>query len=104
MDSTPIPNITVEQLAALPRPQLLDVREPDEFAAGHAVGAINVPLGSLASASLPDESATVYVICQSGGRSLRGADTLRARGLDAVNVEGGTSAWLRAGLPAEAGR
>jgi rhodanese-related sulfurtransferase len=97
-------NITVEQLAALAAPQLIDVREPDEFAAAHAVGAINVPLGGLESAPLPDESATVYVICQSGGRSLRGVQTLAARGLDAVNVEGGTSAWIHAGHPAEAGR
>ncbi|HEU0206078.1 MAG TPA: rhodanese-like domain-containing protein [Pseudolysinimonas sp.] len=97
-------NITVQQLAAIAEPQLIDVREPDEFAAGHAVGAINVPLGSLASAPVPDESATVYVICQSGGRSLRGVEMLTARGLDAVNVEGGTSAWIVAGLPAEAGR
>lgn len=97
-------NITVEQLASLPAPQLIDVREPDEFAAGHAVGAINVPLGGLASARLPDESATVYVICQSGARSQRGVQALEARGLDAVNVEGGTSAWLAARLPAVAGR
>jgi len=97
-------NITVEQLAALSKPQLVDVREPDEFASGHAVGAVNVPLGSITSASLPDESATVYVICQSGGRSLRAVDALTARGIDAVNVEGGTSAWMHAGLPAEAGR
>jgi rhodanese-related sulfurtransferase len=97
-------NITVEQLAALAAPRLIDVREPDEFAAAHAAGAINVPLGGLASAPLPDESETVYVICQSGGRSLRGVQTLAARGMDAVNVEGGTSAWILAGLPAEAGR
>lgn len=97
-------NITVEQLAALPERQLIDVREPDEFAGGHAVGAVNVPLGSIASASLPDESSTVYVICQSGGRSLRAVGALIARGVDAVNVEGGTSAWTLAGLPAEAGR
>jgi len=97
-------NITVAQLATIARPQLIDVREPDEFAAARAVGAVNVPLGSLASASLPDESATVYVICQSGGRSLRAVDALTARGIDAVNVEGGTSAWIQAGLPTEAGR
>lgn len=97
-------NITVEQLAALPTPQLIDVREPDEFALGHAEGAVNVPLSSLASAPLPDESARTYVICQSGARSLRGVQMLTARGIDAVNVEGGTSAWMLAGLPAESGR
>ena len=97
-------NITVQQLAALPGRQVVDVRERDEFAAGHAVGAVNVPLGSIASASLPDESETIYVICQSGGRSLRAVDVLTSRGIDAVNVEGGTSAWMLAGLPTEAGR
>lgn len=96
--------ITVEQLAALPAPQVIDVREPDEFVTGHAVGAINVPLGGLASAPVPDQSSTVYVICQSGARSLRGVQTLAARGIEAVNVEGGTSAWMRAGLPTEVGR
>ena len=97
-------NITVEQLATLAAPQLIDVREPDEFAAAHAVGAVNVPLGTVASALLSDETATTYVICQSGGRSLRAVEALTARGIDAVNVEGGTSAWLLAGLPSEGGR
>ena len=98
-------NITVQQLAALPAPQLIDVREPDEFGAGHAVGAVNVPLGSLASASLPDESATVYVICQSGARSQRGVQNARGTG-SRRGERGGRNQRvdLFAGLPAEAGR
>lgn len=97
-------SITVEQLATLPAPQLIDVREPDEFMAGHAVGAINLPLGSIESAALPDPAAAVYVICQAGGRSARAVQTLTTRGIDAVNVESGTSAWVLAGLPTEVGR
>ncbi|CAN5457693.1 rhodanese-like domain-containing protein [soil metagenome] len=95
---------TVQELASVNEPHLIDVREPDEFAAGHAVGAINVPLRSVESAELADDGATVYVICQSGGRSACAVQALTARGIDAVNVEGGTSAWLQAGLPTEAGR
>lgn len=49
-------------------------------------------------------SQLTYVICQSGARSLRAVEALTARGIDAVNVEGGTSAWLLAGLPSEGGR
>ena len=97
-------SITVEQLATLTAPQLIDVREPDEFAAGHAVGAINIPLGSVESAILPDPAAPVYVICQAGGRSARAAQALSRAGIAAVNVDGGTSAWVLAGLPTEAGR
>ena len=96
--------ITVERLATLTAPQLIDVREPDEFAAGHAVGAINIPLGSVESTALSDPTAPVYVICQAGGRSARAAQTLADQGIDAVNVDGGTSAWVQAGLPTERGR
>ena len=97
-------SITVEQLATLAAPQLIDVREHDEFAAGHALGAINMPLGSVESAVLPDPAAPVYLICQAGGRSARAAQALSTQGIDAVNVEGGTSAWVLAGLPTEVGR
>lgn len=97
-------SITVEQLATLNAPQLIDVREPDEFIAGHAIGAINVPLGSVGAAALSDQAATVYVICQAGGRSARAAESLTRRGVDVVNVVGGTSAWVLAGLPTEVGR
>ncbi len=97
-------SITVEQLATLTAPQLIDVRERDEFATVHAVGAINLPLSTVESASLPDPAAPVYVICQAGGRSARAAQALSAQGVDAVNVEGGTSAWVLAGLPTEVGR
>jgi rhodanese-related sulfurtransferase len=45
----------------------------------------------------------VYVICAKGGRSLRAAEFYRAQGIDAVNVAGGTTAWVDAGQPVDTG-
>jgi len=81
--------------------QLIDVREPGEFAAGHACGARNIPLDQLANRiGEVDRAGTVLVICQSGNRSKVGRDLLaRQRVADARNVAGGTKAWRAAGLP-----
>jgi len=95
---------SVRELAALDSPQLIDVREPFEFAPSHAVGAVNVPLAEIPAVAGLRADQPVYVICQSGGRSARAVEILQARGFDAVNVEGCTSAWLQAGLPAEPAR
>ncbi|WJZ03698.1 rhodanese-like domain-containing protein [Corynebacterium freiburgense] len=82
--------------------QLIDVREPDEFAAGHAVGATNIPMSEFPSrvAEIDTES-DIYVICQAGGRSAQVCEYLIARGLDPINIAGGTGAWITAGLPTE---
>jgi rhodanese-related sulfurtransferase len=77
---------------------LVDVREPDEWSAGHAPGAHHRPLSDLDPASIPDAT-TVYCICRSGGRSAHATARLRQAGHDARNVEGGMHAWERAGLP-----
>ncbi len=82
---------------------LLDVREDDEWAAGHAPGAKHIPMGELPArvgelGELPDDQ-PVYVICRSGGRSARAAAWLNASGWDAVNVAGGMGSWQRAGRP-----
>lgn len=45
----------------------------------------------------------VYVICAAGARSLRAAEVMRARGIDAVNVAGGTNAWIDAGFEVATG-
>ncbi|MGH3771816.1 MAG: rhodanese-like domain-containing protein [Pseudonocardiaceae bacterium] len=82
---------------------LLDVRENDEWAAGHAPGAVHVPMGQVARRL--DELATmfperpVYVVCRSGGRSARVTAYLTQEGWDAVNVDGGMRAWAAAGRP-----
>ncbi|WP_405691635.1 rhodanese-like domain-containing protein [Streptomyces sp. NBC_00057] len=81
---------------------LLDVRESSEWHAGHAPGAIHLPLSRLAGgASLPD-SATgrpVVVICRSGNRSRQAARILADRGAQAVDVVGGMTSWAAEGLP-----
>jgi len=79
---------------------LIDVREPNEWAAGHAPGAYHRPLGELDPAKLPAADA-IYVICQSGGRSARATRLLTDVGIDAHNVTGGMTAWNKAGLPVE---
>ena len=83
---------------------LIDVCEPAEFAAGHAKGARNVPLGQLAGArDLPANKALpVLVMCASGARAGRAAGQLRKAGYErAVAVAGGNAAWREAGLPVE---
>lgn len=83
---------------------LIDVREPDEHAEVRAPGAVLIPLGQVPErvGEIPAEG-TVYVICRSGGRSARAVEHLRQQGIDAVNVAGGTLAWIEAGLPVETG-
>lgn len=85
---------------------LIDVCEPAEFAAGHAIGARNVPLGQLEGAKgLPTNKALpVLVMCASGARSSRAAAQLRKAGYEkAVAVAGGNAAWREAQLPMEKG-
>lgn len=95
-------SITTHELAALEGITLIDVREDDEFAAGHAVGAKNFPLSTFAEHFEEiSKDGTVYVICQAGGRSARACDYLEGQGFDAVNVEGGTGEWIANGLPVE---
>lgn len=83
---------------------LLDVREREEWEAGHAPGAVHAPLSELRSGGrLPRavENRPVIAICRSGKRSRAAAELLTARGADAVDVLGGMEAWTRAGLPVE---
>lgn len=79
---------------------LLDVREQDEWDAGHAPGATHIPLGELTErlGELPADG-TVYVVCRSGGRSSRATAYLNDNGWDAVNVGGGMRGWAQAGRP-----
>jgi rhodanese-related sulfurtransferase len=82
---------------------LLDVREPFEYRAGYAPGAVNLPLRQLAAGEgelTPDRR--IAVICRSGNRSGMAVQHLRRLGYDAVNVAGGMAAWQGAGLPVEA--
>ena len=87
-----IPSIKTAELEKLlsDRPQIIDVREPNEFKSGHIPGAKNVPLKKI-SAYTPKGKA--YIICQSGMRSKRASKLLKDKGCDIVNVKGGMSAW-----------
>ncbi|MFL5521447.1 MAG: rhodanese-like domain-containing protein [Gemmatimonadales bacterium] len=100
----PIPEASVELLEHRPaRSLLLDVREPEEHAAGHVPGAVSLPQSDLASRidELPRDR-PVFVICQGGMRSMRAAQFLRQVGFtEIINVTGGTSAWAGAGKPLE---
>jgi rhodanese-related sulfurtransferase len=79
---------------------LVDVREQDEWDAGHAPDAVHLPLSQLESRldELP-KGEELLIICHSGYRSLRATDALARAGFSARNVVGGMSAWARAGGP-----
>lgn len=77
---------------------MLDVREPDEWAAGHAPGAVHLPMSELTGRidEIPDHE-PLYVVCRSGGRSARVVAYLAQQGYPAVNVEGGMQSWAALG-------
>ena len=83
---------------------LLDVRENDEWDAGHAPGAVHIPLGTLGdrAAEVPQDQ-KVYVVCRSGGRSAQAATALNQAGWDAVNVAGGMQDWAGSQRSMESG-
>ncbi|GAA2933011.1 rhodanese-like domain-containing protein [Microbacterium luteolum] len=94
-------SITVTELAERSTTPLVDVREKDEFAAGHVPGAVNIPMSEIGNRleELPGEA--FDVICQMGGRSARVVEALEARGYDVTNVEGGTGEWIAQGREVE---
>jgi rhodanese-related sulfurtransferase len=103
----PVPEISVDDLAARPERlacTLIDVREPDEYEAGHVPGARLLPLGDVPAAvgDLTGQGDLV-VICHSGVRSMRACEFLAASGIPATNIAGGTLAWVASGRPVEAG-
>jgi rhodanese-related sulfurtransferase len=73
---------------------LLDVREPDEFAAGHIAGATNLPLSQLRNrvTEVPRDR-QVWVYCAAGQRAYFAQRLLRQRGVDALNLSGGYMTW-----------
>ena len=77
---------------------LLDVREPEEWEAGHAPGALHIPLAQLPD-KIPDlaRSEPIVVICRSGGRSALATEWLTTAGFDAANLLGGMQQWAQAG-------
>ncbi|CAM5576726.1 Rhodanese-like domain-containing protein OS=Streptomyces alboniger OX=132473 GN=CP975_17950 PE=4 SV=1 [Streptomyces alboniger] len=97
-----VPTVGVDDLAN--GDFLLDVREDDEWQAGHAADALHIPMsefvaryGELTEAAPQD--GRVNVICRSGGRSAQVTMYLAQQGIDAANVAGGMEAWAAAGRP-----
>ena len=78
---------------------LLDVREPDEWAVGHAPDAVHVPLAQVEFSAPRFAGQQVLAVCRSGGRSAKAAETLARAGITVRNVAGGMSSWAKAGLP-----
>ncbi len=99
-------SISVQQAAALQKngAVLVDVREPEEFEAVSAPGAILIPLSQIQreglsafnTADIDPHTEGLMLICRSGGRS---GMVCEALGESAINVEGGMIAWQAAGLP-----
>ncbi len=84
---------------------ILDVREPDEWAAGHIDGATLIPLGDLAArvGQVPVHR-QVVVVCRSGNRSAQGRDILLGAGLPSVtSMAGGMNDWVASGKPVVTG-
>jgi rhodanese-related sulfurtransferase len=84
---------------------LIDVREDNEWAAGHASGAVHLGKGIIErdiEARVPDKNTRLVLYCGGGFRSALAADNLQKMGYtDAISLDGGWKAWQQAGLPVE---
>lgn len=92
-----MPTVTASQVS--PDAYLLDVREPDEWTAGHAPDAHHLPMMEVPArmAEIPTD-ADVVVVCRSGGRSGQVVSYLMGNGCDNVrNLDGGMQSWAAAG-------
>jgi rhodanese-related sulfurtransferase len=99
--ATPRPDIDPAEAARMSERDdvvLLDVREPAEWEAGHAAGAVHQPLDALDPAVL-DPAHEYVAVCRSGNRSGKAAALMAAAGLQVANMAGGMTAWAEAGQP-----
>lgn len=100
--------ITIDELkiALSEGARVIDVREMDEYVSGHVSGATHIPLGTVPTnmESFRSED-DVYVICHSGGRSMRACEFLHDQGIvNVVNIIGGTAGWIALGNPVTTGQ
>lgn len=96
------PQQFIQEMAA-DKGQLIDVRTPKEYSAGHIEGATNIHLYDKdfnQRIEKLDKDKTVYVYCKAGGRSAEAVETLQLNGFKhIVELDGGTDAWTEAGKP-----
>lgn len=80
--------------------QILDVREPEEWTAGHIEGAVHIPMNQVpARLDEVDRERPVVAVCRSGRRSGEVAKYLSRMGISAENMPGGMERWADEGLP-----
>ncbi|WP_405714555.1 rhodanese-like domain-containing protein [Streptomyces sp. NBC_00046] len=102
MNFAPLPSVDV---AAVPSDGfVLDVREDNEWAAGHVEGALHIPMSDFVArfgelTESVDDGRRVHVMCRVGGRSAQVTQYLVQQGVDAVNIDGGMLAWDGSGRP-----
>ncbi|MFC9589302.1 rhodanese-like domain-containing protein [Streptomyces sp. NPDC056944] len=102
MNFSPLPSVDA---ASVPADALvLDVREDDEWTAGHVEGALHVPMSDFVArfgevTEAVAERGRAFVMCRVGGRSAQVTQYLVQQGFDAVNIDGGMLAWDGAGRP-----
>jgi rhodanese-related sulfurtransferase len=102
MNPFDLPTVSVDDLPA--DAVILDVREDEEWAAGHIQGATHVPMNRLPNTVAYQPHALggdrpIVVVCRMGGRSAAVTAWLSAQGFDAHNLHGGMLAWAQAGRP-----
>src|ERR1700759_3556375 len=100
VNSFDVPSVTVDELGA--DAFLLDVREDDEWAAGHIAEATHIPMNTLPPTLAKDPqrlNGPIVVVCAVGGRSAQVTAWLNQQGYDATNLIGGMHAWAQAGRP-----
>lgn len=102
MNFGPLPS--VDAVAVPSEGFVLDVREDDEWAAGHVEGALHIPMSDFVArfgelTEAVEDGRRVHVMCRVGGRSAQVTQYLVRQGIDAVNIDGGMQAWDGAGRP-----
>jgi rhodanese-related sulfurtransferase len=102
-----VKEVNIDEYQKMPRDGhiLVDVREDNEWSAGHAAGAVHLSKGIIerdVEKEVPDKSKTLVLYCGGGFRSALAADALRQMGYEnAISLDGGWRAWNQAGLPVE---
>jgi rhodanese-related sulfurtransferase len=102
-----VKEIDIDEYRTMPRQGhlLIDVREDNEWAAGHAAGAIHLGKGIIErdiETKVPDKSTTLVLYCGGGFRSALVAEALQKMGYtNPISLDGGWRAWNTAGLPVE---